>query len=83
MANTEAIIKAAVDDWNYRAITLQNGITAMLISDPEADKASASMDVRTPPCAVLHVICITAALVCDQICTFVEPMLYLTQPFVR
>jgi hypothetical protein len=43
---TDDIIKPAVDDWSYRAITLANGVTAMLISDPEADKASASMDVR-------------------------------------
>lgn len=40
------IIKPRVDDWAYRHIQLDNGIAAVLVSDPEADKAAASMDVR-------------------------------------
>ena len=37
-----------VDEWQYRAVELENGITALLVSDPQADKAAASMDVRIP-----------------------------------
>jgi hypothetical protein len=46
MAVHNEIIRPRIDDWSYRAITLQNGLTALLVSDPEADKAAASMDVR-------------------------------------
>ena len=42
----DSIIKPQVDDWAYRHILLDNGIAAVLVSDPEADKAAASMDVR-------------------------------------
>ena len=33
------------DDRSYRLITLSNGLQALLISDPKADKAAASLDV--------------------------------------
>ncbi|PMR71032.1 insulinase family protein [Halomonas heilongjiangensis] len=33
------------DAREYRALTLENGLTALLVSDPEADKAAASMNV--------------------------------------
>jgi Insulinase (Peptidase family M16) len=36
----------AVDEYAYRLITLDNGIQALLIHDPEADKAAAATDVR-------------------------------------
>lgn len=36
-----------VDTWQYRVINLANGLQAMLVHDSEADKAAASMDVRT------------------------------------
>ena len=33
------------DSRDYRVLTLENGLTALLVSDPEADKAAASMNV--------------------------------------
>ena len=33
------------DARDYRVLTLENGLTALLVSDPEADKAAASMNV--------------------------------------
>ena len=32
--------------WSYRFITLDNGMKALLVSDPKADKAACSMDVQ-------------------------------------
>ncbi|PWN53939.1 hypothetical protein IE53DRAFT_76240 [Violaceomyces palustris] len=37
---------SAQDNRKYRLITLANGLEALLIHDPEADKAAAAMDVR-------------------------------------
>lgn len=34
------------DERDYRILELENGLTALLVSDPEADKAAASMNVR-------------------------------------
>ncbi|WP_404376659.1 insulinase family protein [Vreelandella aquamarina] len=34
------------DDRDYRVLTLENGLQALLVSDPDADKAAASMNVR-------------------------------------
>lgn len=34
------------DSRDYRVLTLENGLQALLVSDPEADKAAASMNVR-------------------------------------
>lgn len=39
------IIKSPNDNREYRSITLKNGLQALLISDPQADKAAASLDV--------------------------------------
>lgn len=33
------------DERDYRVLTLDNGLTALLVSDPEADRAAASMNV--------------------------------------
>ncbi|QFU00351.1 Protease 3 precursor [Halomonas sp. THAF5a] len=33
------------DDRHYRALTLDNGLSVLLVSDPEADKAAASLNV--------------------------------------
>lgn len=33
------------DERDYRVLTLENGLTALLVSDPQADKAAASMNV--------------------------------------
>lgn len=39
------IIKSPNDSRSYKAVTLDNALQVMLISDPTADKAAASMDV--------------------------------------
>jgi insulysin len=39
------IQKSQQDDREYRLIRLDNGLQAMLVHDPKADKAAASLDV--------------------------------------
>lgn len=39
------IIKPQCDKLDYRIITLDNGLRAVLVSDPETDKTAASLDV--------------------------------------
>ena len=39
------IIKSPYDNRDYDAVTLSNGLRVILVSDPDADKAAASMDV--------------------------------------
>jgi secreted Zn-dependent insulinase-like peptidase len=34
------------DELSYRILSLDNGLRAVLVSDPETDKAAASLDVR-------------------------------------
>lgn len=34
------------DELHYRILTLDNGLRAVVVSDPETDKAAASLDVR-------------------------------------
>lgn len=52
VAETDAIkdvvtpITSPYDSRNYRVLTLENGLNVLLVSDPEADKAAASMNVR-------------------------------------
>ncbi|MCK2185382.1 insulinase family protein [Halomonas getboli] len=41
----EAPIISPADQRDYRALTLDNGLTVLLVSDPEADKAAASLNV--------------------------------------
>lgn len=51
-ANDDAIadvttpIVSPFDSRDYRVLTLENGLNVLLVSDPEADKAAASMNVR-------------------------------------
>ena len=45
-AVSPAIVKPAIDARAYRAITLPNGLHAVLISDPNADKSAASLVVH-------------------------------------
>ena len=40
------VVKPAVDKLRYRCVVLDNQIRMTLVSDPEADKAAAAMDVR-------------------------------------
>ncbi|RME34472.1 MAG: peptidase M16 [Gammaproteobacteria bacterium] len=44
---TDAIIKSPNDDRAYRALLLDNGLKVMLVSDPDARKAAAALDVHT------------------------------------
>ena len=39
------VVKPAVDKLRYRCVVLDNNIRITLVSDPEADKAAAAMDV--------------------------------------
>jgi len=39
-------VKGEVDHRDYRYLTLENGLQVLLISDPEADKAAAALDVH-------------------------------------
>jgi insulysin len=41
-----SVDKPVTDDRQYRVITLANGLEALLIHDPDADRASAAMDVN-------------------------------------
>lgn len=41
----DAIIHSDSDKRLYRAIVLQNGMKVLLISDPDTDKSSASLDL--------------------------------------
>jgi len=41
----QAVIKSPADDRDYRALTLENGLKVMLVSDPDADQAAAALDV--------------------------------------
>ena len=41
------VIKSPADNRDYRHITLDNGLSVLLISDPETDKAAAAVDVNT------------------------------------
>ena len=43
----KAMIKPQTDKLEYQALQLDNGLHALLISDPTTDKASAAMDVST------------------------------------
>ena len=44
-AEQPGVIKSPEDDRQYRYLTLDNGLRVLLISDAEADKAAASLDV--------------------------------------
>ena len=46
VAETVTPIISPYDSRDYRALTLENGLNVLLVSDPEADKAAASMNVR-------------------------------------
>lgn len=40
-----SMVKPIVDGFDYRFIELDNGLRCLLVSDPEADKGAAAMDV--------------------------------------
>lgn len=43
---TDNLEKGSLDDRSYRVIKLPNQLEALLVHDPETDKASAAMDVN-------------------------------------
>lgn len=47
-AVSEQLVKPACDKLAYRHVRLSNGLRVLLISDPETDKAAASLNVRAP-----------------------------------
>ena len=46
MTTTSMVIKSPVDTRDYRYVTMDNGLKALLISDPGTDKAAAAVDVN-------------------------------------
>lgn len=46
VAAAPPIIKSTLDPKEYRALTLDNGLKVLLVSDPIADKSAASLDVH-------------------------------------
>lgn len=43
---TDSLEKPSLDDRDYRVIRLENELEALLVHDPETDKASAALDVN-------------------------------------
>ena len=43
--STMGLVKPQVDTLDYRFLTLDNGLRAVLVHDGEADKAGCSLDV--------------------------------------
>lgn len=43
---TEGLEKPSLDDRSYRVVQLPNKLEALLVHDPETDKAAAAMDVH-------------------------------------
>lgn len=43
---TESLEKPSLDDRDYRVIRLDNELEALLVHDPDTDKASAALDVN-------------------------------------
>ncbi len=41
----QGLVKSLVDTCSYRFLELPNGLRALLVHDPETDKAAASLDV--------------------------------------
>lgn len=44
-ASAVDVLKSPADDRNYRYLTLENGLKVLLVSDPDADKAAASLSI--------------------------------------
>jgi hypothetical protein len=55
------------DEMQYRLLRLENGLRVILISDPEADKAAAAMDVSAMAVAAAIQCCTLASSCCTQI----------------
>ncbi|MGI9279721.1 MAG: insulinase family protein [Endozoicomonas sp.] len=46
MEKSQTVVKSPADDRDYRFVELDNGLKALLISDPDTDKAAAAVDVK-------------------------------------
>ena len=46
IAGATTVIKSPVDNRDYRYVVMDNGIKALLISDPDTDKSAAAVDVN-------------------------------------
>lgn len=46
LINKNQVIKSPVDNRDYRYVVMDNGLKALLISDPDTDKAAAAVDVN-------------------------------------
>ena len=46
VATPDTIVKSPADEREYRALTLENGLKVMLVTDPKADRAAAALDVH-------------------------------------
>ncbi|WP_257288657.1 insulinase family protein, partial [Endozoicomonas sp. SESOKO2] len=46
MEKSQVVVKSPADDRDYRFVELENGLKALLISDPDTDKAAAAVDVK-------------------------------------
>ncbi|WP_422409290.1 MULTISPECIES: insulinase family protein [unclassified Endozoicomonas] len=46
MEKSRVVVKSPADDRDYRFVELDNGLKALLISDPDTDKAAAAVDVK-------------------------------------
>ena len=55
--NLSGPVKPAIDDQEYRLVSLANGLKALLVSDGQADKAAAAVDVSATSVAVLGHCC--------------------------
>lgn len=43
---TDRLEKPSLDDRDYRVVRLENDLEALLVHDPDTDKASAALDVN-------------------------------------
>lgn len=48
------LVLPAIDDCDYRLLTLDNGLRALLVHDPVAEKAAAACDVSQNPAGWVH-----------------------------
>lgn len=46
LASSTKIVKSPIDEREYEAFTLPNGLRVLLISDPDSSRAAAALDVH-------------------------------------
>lgn len=45
LSDDQPLVLPSIDDCSYRLITLDNGLRALVVHDPQAEKGAASCDV--------------------------------------